>query len=871
VTVRARGPCRRASASGRMDVASECGVAESMDSTGGRGRIPAARRPLIGREAEVTEILGLLNGGAARCVSLVGPAGVGKTSVADEVMRRLGRQGSIAIDRFGLTRRPGKNEIDALSSCLGCTGGPWTPPLPPPQGRRRVVFVDGADAEAVAAAISTALDCDPDLNVLLAGFGRVGLAGEHIVPIGPLALPDEGCRTPARAMKAPAVELLCATIREGDQAYRLTTSDVAAVVTLCRELDGHPLALALAGARCRTLSVSRVLELWNTAGPRALRGRASDGPDRHRALPAAIQASWQELPMDARQALRRLSVFVGPFTWEAALAVLPAGGQRSQPEEKSRLGEALDHLVDSGLVRRDSTRDPGRVERYFLPRPIQRFAADRSDAFEVADARRRHADFYRDVACSATSSWWNLGQARRTNLAMDRQDLLAALDFVAEADTAEKGLSFAVDLEPLWLTLGGTSGTRRIESMLDRLGTEDPEGSLSRAVLEAQALTTLVTLRVWSPTPVSTAQAREILDRAIALASSADRVDVARRARAAEVQALLLHGVNDAARDIAVAEASDAHADGDVFAEMCFRRWAAVAENNAGNRTPALQHAIVARDLAQCAGDNYQVLMSSHVMAGIAGAETDPHAHLPSSDELLAMARRLGEDRLEGMVLFTAAVKSNLSGQAGPAARQILEILELTHRIGEWHLQEVALFALVSTAHLAGEEGLAAELHGSIRLVLLSLRRRLPPPLMRAYDVTLNAVEEKLGRAEFERRSALGGRLSWTEAIVRAEEIAASLDVKCALDNDRHESQPSASDVVSETNPLLTTRDRQILELLSVGASNKEIAAQLGLRPKTVMHYSSALYRKLGVRSRAEAVGAAWTRGILFPTEPAIS
>ena len=216
------------------------------------------------------------------------------------------------------------------------------------------------------------------------------------------------------------------------------------------------------------------------------------------------------------------------------------------------------------------------------------------------------------------------------------------------------------------------------------------------------------------------------------------------------------------------------------------------------------------------------------------------------------------------MVLIAAALKSAIIGKAQTSASYVLDALELAQDTGAWYLEALALFVLVAVATVSNQERPAIELHGALQDVLPILRTRLPSSVVAGYDARIARLERELGQSEFEQRITRGHGLKWTEAVAFGEEVALLVD---SMTPERAVGAevgpiPSFIDTVGGL-PRLSHRELQALELISTGASNKEIASQLNLRPKTVMHYTSSLYRKLGVRSRAEAVSAGWNHGLL--------
>jgi DNA-binding CsgD family transcriptional regulator len=661
--------------------------------------------------------------------------------------------------------------------------------------------------------------------------------------------------------------MFCDRLEAADPTFRLTRDNVSTIADLCAELDGQPLALEIAALPCTTLSVTRVLELFRQMGPTALRERTSDMARSPRSLESAMEVSWRGLPDDSKMALRQLSVFSGPFTWEAAASVVvsPSGATADGTGHETFLSHAIDVLMDSGLVRRKSHFEQPELDRFIVPGPLRRFAGERASRSEIAGARLRHVAFFRAVARQAADTLWTFSSTPRNDLVADAQDLLMAFDFTSAHESAARALAFAIDLEPLWLALGGELGATQTEIRLAAVrsehGTIVPGTDLG---LVAQALVTLVVLRLWSRYPNLGSPASDLVNEATELALTARRPDIARRAMEAHVQLMLAEGRHGEARRFAEQGAASAREAGDAFGEMRFENWLAVAENNSGNPIAALEHAIVARDIARASGDEYHLLTTSHVMAGIPGASDDARAMPPTSEELLALARRLGADRFEGMVLIAAALKSAIIGRAETSASYVLDALDLAHSTGAWHLEALALFVLVPLANISHQARRAAELHGALHDAMPLIRNGLPAAAVAWYDACIPALQQTLGRSEFDHQIARGREWTWTDAVAFGEELALAVDTTSAHGDPRSEARPLASqDTPAAGIPRLSSRELQALELISTGASNKEIATRLRLRPKTVMHYTSSLYRKLGVRSRAEAVSVGWNSGLL--------
>jgi len=830
--------------------------------------VPMARVPLVGRETELQLLAAMFTTKSVRLVTIQGPSGIGKTVVAEETVRRLIVSAPLIVHRVTLDEsgalEVGAESVEAtLSVGSGdSASGHGSPPC------RRLVLVDGADALADAPRLlSTALDADPDLLVLATSLLPLDVRGEQLLPLGPLALPKPGIRDPERAATSPAVRLFCDRMRASDPGFELTGTNTGAVVELCVALDGMPVALELAASRAASLGVEGLLELYRTSGLAALTRRSSDTADRHHSLSQTIESTYALLAPGSQELLRSLGVFAGSFDWRAVAAVTAGGVSASVQATGVRLSGDLGALVASGLVRRvESSGRPGDV-RYLVAQPIQRFLLEHDDAGETRLLRRRHAEYYRDRARELASRRFTFGGGESDHqLVIERENFSAALAFFEAEDDVASVLSLAVDLEGMWLG-GGTAeaGARRLSGILDA----DRNGKEAHAWREpgllSRALSSLVFLDLWSRRPVLGPAAHARLSDAGRYARQAGRLDLILRSQEVEVQVLIVEGAHDDAR-LVVKEALDAAEGlGEDYWRMRFLTWSSVAANMTGDFITALEDAIVARDLARIVGDDHQLLMASHVLAGVPGAFEDPRACPPDPDALLEFARRLGDVRIEGHALIGAAIRHVTAGERVGAAGSVIEALELGRRTGTWYLQDHSLFVLVMALLAFDSPAEAVELHGALYDALPAIRLRLPPFVIRTYDRAVGRARRSLGESGFQRLAATGGLRTWPAALDLAEQRA------LALMGPSSESPRDASGSDQPTDPpvgsavTLSRRELEVLRLIASGCSTKDVASALSLRPKTVMHYTSSLYRRLEVHNRAQAVSAAWRLGLLEP------
>jgi predicted ATPase len=324
----------------------------------------------------------------------------------------------------------------------------------------------------------------PELRVLVTSREVLRLQAEHDFPLRPLAVPPFDRLTPIEEIEQfPAVALFVNRARAADPSFVLTTENAVAVAELCARLDGLPLALELAAVRVRSLTPAAMLERFESR-LKLLTGGPRDLPDRQRTLRQAIDWSHDLLEPVEQTAFKRLAVFAGGFTLEAAEAVVDPFGRL----ERDVVG-IVGSLVDKSLLVRspDTTGEP----RFFLLETVREYALEKLAAgADEAGVRKAHAAFFLVLAQDAdVAEKGRTGAPWLGRLTQERNNFRAALDWLVAQDNTEWGLQIAQGLYHFWERGEDIAeGRRRLDQMLALPSAQAPTASRAKALWFAAGL-----------------------------------------------------------------------------------------------------------------------------------------------------------------------------------------------------------------------------------------------------------------------------------------------------------------------------------------------------------------------------------------------
>ena len=570
--------------------------------------LPVQLTSFVGRDAELTQMRELLSGN--RLVTLTGAGGVGKTRLAVQLAGQLtGEFGDgvwyvdlapitdpelvpLTVARaFGLPDQPGRSTMDTLTRFIA--------------DRQMLVVLDNCEhlLDASAALINALLATAAGLTLLTTSREPIGVAGEVSWRVPSLSLRDE------------AIDLFIDRARHARPDFEITHDNAATVGEICARLDGVPLAIELAAARVRALSLTEILESLHDRF-RLLTGGARTAVRRQQTLRASVDWSHALLTEPERVLFRRLAVFLGGFDLDATQTVAGGGDVA-----RYQVLDQLSLLVDKSLVVAD---DRGGRTRYRLLETVRQYALEKlGESGEADTVRSRHRDYYTALGAALDAPAGSDYERRLEQADIEIDNLRAAFAWSGEDSDVELALALASSLQPLWLGRGRVrEGLAWFDTALADLAPQHPGVA---AAVRAGALADQAVLDTWAGAAASTDQA----EQALAIARDVD--DPALLARA-----LTACGFTAAASyNVEVARACFTEAIGlaraldDRWRLSQILGWQAQAAHAAGDPIAVRAASEEGRDLADTIGDGFNsrvcrfCLASAQMMSGdSAGAVT---------------------------------------------------------------------------------------------------------------------------------------------------------------------------------------------------------------------------------------------------------
>ena len=679
----------------------------SLDNPELPNNLPGQLSAFVGREREVPEVRSLL--ASSRLLTLTGAGGCGKTRLALQAAAELlgeTRDGVWFVDLAPLTE--GEQIPGAVAAVLGLADqGGQQPVLESLTNALReqdtLILLDNCEHvidDAAKFCGQLVRDC-PGLRILATSREPLGLDGERVYRVPSLSLPPDDAEAVDEVAAADAVRLFVDRAQAHDSGFILDESTAPLVASVCRRLDGIPLALELAAARLPSMSIRQVSQRLDQRF-RLLTGGSRNAMPRQQTLQAAVDWSFGLLSQPEREVLRRLSVFAGGFELEAAEAICAAGGV-----DAFDVLDLLGSLVDKSLVVADRT--PESV-RYRTLETIRQYAAQellRSGEDEAVATRDRHAGYYLDLAQEAAPALEGQGHGQGgwlRRLDPEWENLRAAAAHLADQGRTDDVLRLGVWLQWFAVSRGHTDVLTWLRNGVDPAARQ--ADTLHASALIAVGWLTGMLLRLDAD---ARAFAGRCAERALAMARELGD-------RRLEALALLVLGSvayfrGDVARlrqlgrdGLAIArEIGDVHLQGELL--TCLTVGAADDESRR-TRLEALE-------CFRRSGDDLFAAVEMHQLAALdtrVGRLDDARAHLT---EAIVTAERLGASAFVYFMRSDLGILLLIEGKPEEAAPVIRGCLLTARRVG-LHLDvSELLFGAACCAAWQGDHVRAARLHGA--------------------------------------------------------------------------------------------------------------------------------------------------------------
>ena len=676
------------------------------------GNIPAEATSFVGRRRELAEVRTKLAG--ARLVSLVGPGGVGKTRLAIRIAAGLGRgfRDGAWLAELAEVTDPGLVNgavLAALDLRDQAAAEPLALLVSYLRDKELLLVVDNCEHVLPGAALVVAdlLKAAPGVRVIATSREPLSVAGEHVVPVPPLELPAPA-HLPIPASRAgplaslrrnEAVLLFTERAAAASGTFELTTANQAAVVDLCRRLDGLPLAIELAAVRTRVLTVAQILARLADRFS-LLTGGSRGALPRHQTLRTTIEWSHDLLTVAERAVLRRCCAFAGRFTLDDVEAVCSPGPGAL---------DLLSSLVGKSLVVKE---EAGGIACYRLHETMREFAglklreSGEEDSVELRCAEYYHATCQRSAL---EGRYRLLGWLEWADLEID--NVRAVMQRCLTRGDAGRGVDLAACLGWFWITRATSEGIRWLDAFLalDAEGCDTDgrgwayfmRGFL--AVLKADPAGARPALHAAAALARETGQ-RELLSEALSMGSIAEN----------------MAGEHDAARRL-IGEAE-------------------AAARAAAHYPPGAVAVLQARALNGF-------------------FENDLAAARAAAAEGARLASETGDRYAQGIMLLNLGSAALNAGDLAGARPLLAAALRLAHQIDDRVAQFYLLDAFGCHAALSGQPRRAAQLLGAAETVRAEAGANVMPFLVPLLARSREAAIAALGPAKFQAGFEAGQRL----------------------------------------------------------------------------------------------------------------
>ncbi|WP_432000535.1 ATP-binding protein [Streptomyces sioyaensis] len=755
----------------------------------------------VGRRHEVSRAQRLLT--QSRLLTLTGAGGLGKTRLAFRVATEM--QPSFPDGVCVVDLAPLSSSRLVAQTVLAALGSEHDQARPPVSAladllahRRLLLLLDNCEhvLHACATLTRSLLDASPALHVLATSRHALGIEGECVLAVPPLSVPDPDAPPPLDTMaQYEAVQLFVDRAASVLGGFTLSEKERAAVAGLCHEIDGIPLAIELAAAWLRVLSPQQILDRLHDRFGLLTRGSRT-APARHKTLGATMDWSFQLCLPHEQRAWTLLSVFSGGFDLEAAAAVC------SEDLAEEPILDVVASLVDKSLLTRAD--QDGRV-RYRMLETIRQYGCARLDETSREECRRRHRDYYQNLAARAEAAWFGLHQTTWSiRLRQEYDNIRTAVEFcLSRPQEADAALNL---VNSLWRYRLCTGGIDELHRWLQR-------------ALEAEL----------EPSP---ARDRALwVDGWLAFVRNDTAVG---HMRLTECQARVWSNHPD---------------DSQLFACAAqFAGLAALVDDDLPRAIASLEEAL---DGHRSGGDPAAAWISLFLLSLACCLARDPRA-AALGQECLALSESDGAPLCTSIAQWLLGLEHWLSGDPRRAIAVLRKALDVAHPAHNVLATAQCLEVLAWATAQQGHHQQAARLLGASQTFWETSGITLPGlgRLLGHHTDCQEMLQRSLGDAEYASSFTDGTHLTLDQAVA------------CALEQPLSATPPA--DALA-CNPL-TRREQQVLGLLAEGLTDKQIAGRLVISPRTAEGHVQRILAKLGCTSRTQA--ATWALGNVSDSTP---
>ncbi|MBB2911381.1 putative ATPase/DNA-binding NarL/FixJ family response regulator [Streptosporangium becharense] len=805
------------------------------------GNLPLEPNEFVGREADVEELTDLL--AVARLVTLCGAGGIGKSRLAVRVAARVAREfpGGVWLVELADAVR-GDPVEPRVAAVLGVKAEPsraLTETLLGVLGDRRLLLViDNCESliEESARFCRAVLTVCPQVRVLTTSREPLRVAGETVWRVPPLTLPRGGGHD---LTASEAVRLFVDRARAASRGFAVTDQNATDIADLCEALDGMPLAIELAAALCRVLTVEQINARIRDRF-RLLSAGDRTAPARQRTLRATVDWSYQQLDEPERVLLRRLAVFTGGWTLDMAEQVCPGDALRAEDV----LGVLCD-LVDKSLVLADA--EVAGQTRYRMLETIREYAAEQLAASgEEPGFRLRHRDhmievaarIHRTIVRRPRPAWTEI---RPMLVMLDelQANVWAAVRFSAEVGEVESALRLLVLLR--WPIIAGGRFTPADE-WLDRLLTAAPDELTPSVRADALALRGQVAFGQGDPD-----SARAACTTAVELCREAGLNGPLSGALAVLAWVAIYQRRPERARSLLDQALEAVHTVDDPWHETVIRSMEgtfALSEGRAKESQRSFEAALaIAHEL-----DNHWAapvaLIGLAQVAWLRGDLAEARTHYERALDMLQdiTAHWQAITCLSGLGRIALA-----QGDLVTARARLVESLRLCLGTGQRLGVARRIETLAQLALAEEDDRRAVRLAGAATAIRSAMGGAvLPPGFGARMEELLQPARMRLGDALVAQLWAHGQEMSREQAVRYALQSGESCEPPVL---------PGGHPAVAPTTTL-TCREWEIAQLVARGMSNKAIADELVISPATAARHVANILAKLGFSSRTQV--ATW-------------